>query len=504
MSLARRLAVLVVVMGALFPIPAGAKFGIVKTKVMLPRYRPPELRMAGRTVAVEVASESRRVSRRHESVVRGRLEEALRAWGAFELRQAGQDADNIVRIHLDDLEARVHSDIEYETRYVKVGTKEEWNEKKNRYETKDVYDNRREPVAVRVVSGHLDGQVELVRGADTQTARAGADYRDRFKGDASVPREAESEMALEDFLVEEAAARAVAAVCYTPDPVEALLAVDGDLKPGNRLAESREWSRALAEWSRQSFKGEKEAARLHNLGVAHEALAYGLPVDSPELREHLEVASTHYDRARQLDRDEKFFLPPLERIQVSLRYAEDAARYSHEIAASREAAGARPEPRPAADRPAPRQEAPLVPSPALSLPVLGSSGRGSWRIDGTIANVAERGRGTVVEIDAQGRPMGFSQALDAELPPAAAKTLSVAYRVLAGDARIRFEIGYQDEGDRARHTTLPVTAGEGPGPWSDWSTDLATVRPRPARITEVRLTVEEGRVRLSGLALAPE
>jgi hypothetical protein len=49
-----------------------------------------------------------------------------------------------------------------------------------------------------------------------------------------------------------------------------------------------------------------------------------------------------------------------------------------------------------------------------------------------------------------------------------------------------------------------VTAGEGPGPWSEWSTDLAAVRPRPSRITEVRLVVEDGQVRLSGLALSPE
>ncbi|HEX6738564.1 MAG TPA: hypothetical protein VF310_09845, partial [Vicinamibacteria bacterium] len=144
----RRLLVVAALL-VLMPFPAAAKFGIVKTKVTLPRFRPPQLQMVGHTVAVEVLTEGRAVSRRHQQVVRERLEDALRAWGAFELRGAGQDADNLVRVHIEDLDARIESSVEYETRYVKVGTRQEWNEKKKRYETKDVYDNREEPVTVK-------------------------------------------------------------------------------------------------------------------------------------------------------------------------------------------------------------------------------------------------------------------------------------------------------------------------------------------------------------------
>ena len=235
----RRLVLLAAVLA--LPVPAAAKFGIVKTKVTLPRFRPPLLQMGGRTVAVEIVSESRGVGRRHESVVREQLEGALRSWGAFELRRPGDEADNVVRVHLEDLEARIESTIEYETRYVKVGTREEWDDKKKKYVTKDVYDNRREPVTVKLVTGRLQAQVELVRDGEPRTAPADADYNERFKGESSLPREAQTERDLEEYLVEQAALQAVAAVCYSPDPVEALLAVDGDLKPGNRLAESGDW-----------------------------------------------------------------------------------------------------------------------------------------------------------------------------------------------------------------------------------------------------------------------
>jgi hypothetical protein len=499
----RRLVFLAAVLA--IPLPALAKFGIVKTKVVLPRFRPPLLQMGGRTVAVEIVSEARGVGRRHESAVRERLEGALRAWGAFELRRPGEDADNVVRVHLDDLEARIESSIEYETRYVKVGTREEWDEKKKKNVLKDVYDNRREPVAIKVVTGRLDAQVELVRDGDPRTAPADVDYHERFKGDVSLPREAETEGALEEHLVEEAALRAVAAVCYSPDPVEALLAVDGDLKPGNRLAETGEWDRAQAEWKRREFKGDKEAARLHNLGVAQEALAYRLPIDSPEHREHLEVAATNYGRARELDRGEKYFEPPLERIRVSLRYAEDAARYTAELRTSRQAdpgtpAASRP---PEARERAPRPD-PLPASKTLSLPVLDGPRAGAWRVEGVIANVVERGRGTVVEIDAQREAVSVSQRLEMELGDAAAAPLRLQYRVLAGDARIHFDVTYADATGRERRSVVEVTAGEEPGRWSEWSHDLVRLRPRPARVSEVRLTVDGGQVRLSDLALAPE
>ena len=126
------------------------------------------------------------------------------------------------------------------------------------------------------MTGRVDAQVELVRDGHERTAPADANYHERFKDDRSLPREVESEGALEDHLIEQAAAQAVAAVCYSPDPVEALLAVDGDLKPGNRLAEAGQWDGALAAWKRPQLKGDKEASRVHNLGVGHEALAYRL------------------------------------------------------------------------------------------------------------------------------------------------------------------------------------------------------------------------------------
>jgi hypothetical protein len=80
-------------------------------------------------------------------------------------------------------------------------------------------------------------------------------------------------------------------------------------------------------------------------------------------------------------------------------------------------------------------------------------------------------------------------------------TLSLDYRVTAGESRIRVLLGYQDTGGRARTSTLEVTAGEGPGEWLVWSADLSALRPRPARATELKVVVEGGSVRIDNVAL---
>src|SRR5207245_5842753 len=131
--------------------------------------------------------------------------------------------------------------------------------------TKDVYGYRKEPVSLKLVSGSIGARVRVTTPAGTREADAGSTYDDKFDDDTRLPSEARSEDALERRLVEQAAEKAVAAVCFSPEPVQALLAVDGELKTGNQLAQTGLFQEALAAWSRQTFKGDTEAARLHSL-----------------------------------------------------------------------------------------------------------------------------------------------------------------------------------------------------------------------------------------------
>ena len=480
--------------------PAAAKFGMSKTKVTLHRSRPPEIPLLGESVAVEVTATSRRVTDSQLAQVQGRVEDALRGWKLFQLTEGTRGADTVVRVSVDDLEARIRETVEYEEKYVKIGEHQEWNEKKKKWETKSDWGNRSQPVHLTVATGSISARVKVDTPLGSHTADASASYDEQFKGSSKVAAEARSEEALEQFLVETAGTRAAAVVTFSPDPVEALLAVDGDLKPGNRLAEAGLFKQALAEWTRKTFNGDKEAARLHNLGVAHEALAYELPPDAPEHRAELEQASESYRKALALDPGEKYFAEPIRRIETSLAYASGAAAFVAERERFQAESGARR-----------RQDAraPAAPKPtkvtaaSLTAPLRNGSfesALSSWTLTGKGSVVNEAGRGMVLEVAPDRAGVLLKQEVDVDMAGTEA-SLSLAYRVKSGEGRMRVHVVYGDAAGRERTSTLEVTGGEGPGEWSEWSGDLTGLRPRPSRVREIRVAVDGGVVRLDNLAL---
>ena len=486
-----------------------AKFGISKTKVTLQRTRPPDIPLLGETAAVEVDA-GRRVSEAAVALVRGRMREGLEASG-IRVVDRGREAEAAVKVELEDVEARLQDNVIYEDKYVKIGEKQVWNEKKKKYETKDVWGNRKAPVTQTTATGSLTAQVEVTTGGDTRTADASASYNDQFKRDGKIPMEASSELSLERYLVEEAAARAVAAVAFSPDPVEALLAVDGELKDGNRLAQAGLFDQALREWSKRKLKGDKEAARLHNVGVAHEALAYQLPLHTSEHRARLDQAREHYQMALSLDPGEKYFAEPVDRIEASLSYATAAARIAEDRERHASTRGRRDRPDPVAARPAPRaskEPAPRMtdvpraaaPPAALRNGSFESSMEG-WTVTGTGTAVREGTRGRVAELSSTATAATLNQAMALDLGSAAGASLSLEYRITAGEPRIVVLLGYADQGGRERTSTLQVTAGEAPGGWSPWTGDVAALRPRPAHVKDVRILVEGGTARVDNVAL---
>jgi hypothetical protein len=427
------------------------------------------------------------------------VEDALRSWKLFTVMDTAKGAETVVRVSVEDLDARVRETVEYEEKYVKIGEHQEWNDKKKKYETKSDYGNRREPVEMTVASGNISARVKVDTPLGSHTADASARYDEQFKGAGKVPAEARSEEALEQYLVEQAGAQAAAVVSFSPDPVEALLAVDGELKAGNRLAEAGLFQQALTEWSRRTLKGDKEAARLHNVGVAHEGLAYGLPPDASEHRSELEQASECYRKALALDPGEKYFADPIKRTETSLAYAAAATAFQTERQRFFADSGKRRQEarRPAATPPA------KVPASSSGSPLRNGSFESdlsSWTLTGKGSVVRETGRGMVLEVSSERAAATLQQKVDVDVADADA-SLSLAYRVAGGEGRLRVHVLYGDSAGRERTSTLEVTGGEGPGEWSEWTSDLAALRPRPARVREIRVAVDGGVVRLDNLAL---
>jgi hypothetical protein len=496
----RALAVLAVVLAAHSLVEA--KFGMTKTKVTLPRLKPADIVLAGPTVAVEVTTTSRRITDGQKATVRDRVEQVLQAGGALRVVD-GAKADSRVKIALEELQTSIDQDTEYETRYVKTGTRQEYDSKKNKYVTKDVYGNQQFPVEVTKVVGRLNVRVEVEQGGDSRNADGLVEYNQSFK-EGKVPAEGSSESNLEEWLVAEAGVEAASKIAPSPDPVEAFLAVDGPLKAGNELAQRGQWREALALWDRVKAKGDTEAARLHNVAVAHEALAYGLPPESTEHRAALDIAAENYAKARSLDPGEKYFAEPMERIQSSLRYSDTALRQVEERKQAEARMKAAPAKQTAATKPG---SAATKPGPTSGKPSAVRNGGfdgvlAPWMVDGQGLIKQDKARGGTFEAKGtEGDPTTLSQPLAADLSKAAASTVRLKYKVAAGEGRIRFSAVYQDAGGRSRTHTADVTAGEGPGAWSDWSTDLAAVRPKPAKLSEIRFQVDGGTVLLDDVAL---
>ncbi|HET7293799.1 MAG TPA: hypothetical protein VFM88_15345 [Vicinamibacteria bacterium] len=503
----RRVALLLALVAlALVPGDAQAKFGISKTKVILPRLRPPAQPLIAETVHVEVKAESPEVTGTHVSMVRGRVEDALRSAGLVEVVDRPRDADAILRVSLSGLTAEVRDEIKMESKYVKIGERQEWNEKKKKMETKDVYGNRDTPVSVRVADGSLSASVEIEGRGGTRSADAGASYHDSFKVESGVPPEAATEESLRRFLVAQTADHVIGTVSFSPDPVEALLAVNDELKNGNRLAQSGLFQEAVDEWSRRTYKGGTEAARLHNLGVGYEALAYKLPPYTPEHRDYLEKAKQNYLLAMKLDAGEKYFRDPPARVDMSLSYAGTALMIAEEMQLYREermAGGrdAKPAKQPGATL---TKATPVAAAAPAAQPLKNGSFETSlppWRLAGSGAVVSESGRGKVLDLPASASGATVEQALDVAVPAGREAILAFEYKVTSGEARLRVAVVYADANGKERTSNLEVTGGEGPGGWTAWSEEVSSLRPRPTRVKAVRIVAEGGGVRLDNVAL---
>lgn len=124
-------------------------------------------------------------------------------------------------------------------------------------------------------------------------------------------------------LIADIAAQFQARYCPPADALDIPLAVDEELRPGNKLAKAGDFAAAAASWTAaQPTKPERESDRIHNLGAAFEAQAYGVLSKQTGLEnvtQHLDRAAKHYADAVQLDPKEKYFTRAAERIGKAYR-----------------------------------------------------------------------------------------------------------------------------------------------------------------------------------------
>jgi len=122
------------------------------------------------------------------------------------------------------------------------------------------------------------------------------------------------------ILVDRTAQRVTARLVTTNERVEVLLA-RGALDQNNRYAEAGQWTRFVEglETMPPLANAADDSYRLYNIGVGDEALGY--KADTPaSAKRYFEQAVIQYRKAGESNPDEKYFIEPVNRIEIALEH----------------------------------------------------------------------------------------------------------------------------------------------------------------------------------------
>ena len=133
---------------------------------------------------------------------------------------------------------------------------------------------------------------------------------------------------VEQILVERVADRIAARLVNTNERVAALLA-RGSLDEYNRYAEAGQWTDFVEKLETMPPlpRADDDAYRLYNIGLGNEALGY--KATSPDsARRYFEQAVIDYRKASEANPHEKYFLDPVNRIEIALEHYKKLATAS--------------------------------------------------------------------------------------------------------------------------------------------------------------------------------
>ena len=295
--------------------PASAQFrrGILaeSTEIMLFPAKPPSLLLPAGKFQVDVKNQStgpvRLLSRLDDAITTQIAENDSRLQVA-----EGKPEIQIVATLTEWTLARRRG-----TRYVsetrQIGTKQVTDSKGNK-KTEPIYEYGRNKPTV-IDEGAAAVRLEVRRG--TQVL---ADETARFTylDDRLVEEGPRSTTEVDATMLDRTAQRAAGLVTPAREPVRVLLARSDDVDKLNDLARARKWNdwRAALQETRPHRDPKRDAYRLHNLGVAHEALAYEATTDD-ETQQLITAAGSLVQQAIAARKDEKYFTEAFSRISAN-------------------------------------------------------------------------------------------------------------------------------------------------------------------------------------------
>jgi hypothetical protein len=352
---------LVIVLGCAATASAQFRRGIFaeSTEVTLSPIVPPALLLPPGSIELQVQNTSpapaRVVDRVRELLARQLTDNDPR------LTVVSSAGDFVVAATVTEWTESRRSSTKYVSEQRQIGTKQV-KDKNGRYKTEPVYEYGHNEPSV-VINGAAGIRIE-VRRRSGGASIADESGRYTFSEEHLVNAGPPSRAAVEDMLIDNAVRRAAGRVSPGREPVRVLLARSDDVDDLNDMARNRRWQEWLSalEALKPNRDRKKDSYRLHNLAVAHEAIAY----ESNELEDQstrLGLANRLILQAVQQNPNEKYVLDAGARIHQGV---ESYARLAELYEQAKATPVAKPVSERAAAAPPPRLTTPTAAPPAAA------------------------------------------------------------------------------------------------------------------------------------------
>lgn len=282
------------------------------TEISLSPVVPPAMLLPDGTIEVQVRNTSTAPARVVEQV-RDMFTNQLRDNDA-RLRLVDSGGDIVVTATVTEWRESRRNSQKYVAETRQVGTKQVVD-KDGKTKTEPVYEYGRNKPSV-VISGAAGIRVEVRRSAGVSLADESV--RHTIDEEHLVESGPPARTAIEDTLIDQAVRKSAGRISPGRDPVRVLLARSDDVDKFNDLAVSRRWQDWLTTLERVPPHRDprRDAYRLHNLAVAHEALAYETQAaEGPSVR--LDNAVTLIAQAAKQNPSEKYIAESQARITRS-------------------------------------------------------------------------------------------------------------------------------------------------------------------------------------------
>jgi hypothetical protein len=282
------------------------------TEISLTPVVPPAILLPDGSVELQVRNSSTAPARVVEQV-RDMFANQLRDNDA-RVRLVDQGGDIVVVATLTEWSESRRNSQKYVSETRQIGTKQVVD-KDGKTKTEPVYEYGRNKPSV-VINGVAGMRVEVRRAGGGSLADETA--RHTIQQEHLVEAGPPARSYVEDQLIDNAVRKAAGRISPGREPVRVLLGRSDDTDKFNAMALSRRWQ----EWAdtlsalTPHRDPKRDAYRLHNLAVAHEALAYEAP-PAEGAGSHLELASELIDRAVKQNPGEKYFTEAQSRIRLS-------------------------------------------------------------------------------------------------------------------------------------------------------------------------------------------